>query len=101
MPKSEIPDVIAQKRKKKEPGENPFHRTVQGNINGHGGTGGVNTAACAFKSQGALHPIHGFDLRQTLFANDNSSPVTWMGSGSLGPGTYAVDKALDTLQNNR
>lgn len=94
---SEIPDVILQKRKTKEPGENPFHRTVQGEINGHNCGQARNYAACAFKSKSALHPIHGFDLRQTLFATDNSSPITWMGAGAVGPGEYAIDDALDSL----
>jgi len=104
LKKSDLPDVIIEKRKTPEPGQNPFHRTVQGDINGHTGTGkkgGINTTACAFKSGSALHPIHGFDLRQTLFANKNSSPVTWMGSGAMGPGEFEIDKCYEWLEGNR
>lgn len=101
---SEIPEVILQQRRTKPPGENPFHRTIQGQLNGHRGMvngkayrTANNYSACAFKSKGACHPVHGFNLRQTLFATDRSSPVTWMGGGVLGPGEYEIDAALDCM----
>lgn len=94
---TELPAVIVKLRKPREPPQNPFHRTVAGDVNGHLGRGAARTYSCSFKSKSAQHPIHGFDLRQTIFANDNSSPVTWMGAGEIGPGEFDVGPALDYL----
>jgi len=93
---SEIPDVILKTREKTPPGENPFHRTIQGNLNGHANEETPMAGRLVFESKSPAHPIAGVGLRQTLFANAKTTPATLFGAGILGPGQYELDEAMDS-----
>jgi len=95
--KSDIPDVILKKRTKPPPGENPFHRTIQGKLNGHDYASKPNYTKSAFTSKGAAHPISGYYLRQTLYSNQRTRPPDWIASGELAPGSYEMGDSAASL----